>query len=79
MYLNIILTILVVTLLTILVSVIVWWKKYGKELFSLLINIKDMNQGQKMTNPLSNISGLFSELETLSKNFGNFEKRNYNK
>jgi hypothetical protein len=30
----------VVTLLAILVSVIVWWKKYGKDMFSM---IKTMN------------------------------------
>jgi hypothetical protein len=74
MYLNIILTILVVTLLTILVSVIVWWKKYGKELFSLLINIKNMNQGNKINNPMSDMTNLMSELENISNIFGNFKK-----
>lgn len=56
MYLNIILTVLTLTLLSILSLSIYWWKKYGKKLFESFNN-------------LDNISSSIKSFESLASNF----------
>lgn len=63
MYLNIILTILVVTLITMTIMVNRWWKKYGVEMFKTMNNLKNLNIGGSQINKamfdLSKIMGGF--------------------
>lgn len=42
MYLNVILTILVITLITMTTFAIIWWKKYGKTIFNKISNSSGM-------------------------------------
>lgn len=78
MYLNVILTILVLVLVGISTLIVFWWKKYGKELFSLLINIKNVGSKTPTQETLPNLNSLFSDIEILSKTFSKFEKnKNY--
>ena len=42
MYLNVILTILVITLITMTTLAIIWWKKYGKTIFYKISNANGM-------------------------------------
>lgn len=50
MYLNIILTILVVTLITMTIMVNRWWKKYGVGMFKTMNNLKNLNVGGSQIN-----------------------------
>jgi|694.fasta_scaffold49810_15 hypothetical protein len=73
MYLNVILTILVLVLITISTLTVLWWKKYGKELFSLIINMKNMKENVSSSNPmLPDLNSLLSDFESISKNFSKF-------
>lgn len=73
MYLNVILTILVLVLITICTLTVLWWKKYGKELFSLIINMKNMKENVSSSNTmLPDLNSLLSDFESISKNFGKF-------
>ena len=47
---------------------IIWWKKYGKTLFSTLKNLKNMQNPSNFTKNLNNIGNL----EDFYKNMGNF-------
>lgn len=73
MYLNVILTILVLVLITICTLTVLWWKKYGKELFSLIINMKNMKENVSSSNTmLPDLNSLLSDFESISKNFSKF-------
>jgi hypothetical protein len=58
MYLNIILTILTLVLLSILSISIYWWRKYGKKIFNSV-------------NSLDNISSSIKNFESLASNLNN--------
>ena len=58
MYLNIILTILTLVLLSILSISIYWWRKYGKKIFNSV-------------NSLDNISSSIKNFESLASNLTN--------
>ena len=47
---------------------IIWWKKYGKTLFSTLKNLKNMQNPSDFTKNLNNLGNL----EDFYKNIGNF-------
>ena len=51
MFLNIILTLLVVVLLTITIMLYIWWKKFGKKMFDSMSNMKNLlpKDGGKFT------------------------------
>jgi len=69
MVLNILLTLLLIVLIGISVLIIVWWRKYGKQIFESLNKVqKTMGQfgGQKKS---SGIPDLLSELDKFSKMF----------
>jgi len=64
MFLNIILTLLVLILGTITIMLYLWWKKYGKTMFKTLQNIKnplpnmkqpDIKDIQEMANKLNQL------------------------
>ena len=48
MYLNIILTILVVVLITITILLSIWWRKFGKQIFNSTSDIKKVTGGFNM-------------------------------
>jgi uncharacterized protein (UPF0333 family) len=49
MFLNIILTLLVIVLLSITLMIYFWWKKFGKSFFDMAKNLTNMNK--TMFNP----------------------------
>lgn len=61
MFLNIILTILVLVLIGITVLIILWWRKYGKKIFNAVSDLKINNNPQIKQN-FGNINNAFGEL-----------------
>jgi hypothetical protein len=57
-----------ISILFFTILMIIWWKKYGKPLFSIL---KNLNNTQNPTNFMENIGNL-GNLEDFYKNMGNF-------
>ncbi len=70
MFLNIILTLLVVVLLTITIMLYIWWKKFGKKMFDSMSNIKTLipKDGGQLPNNLD-INQLFSSLSKINQQF----------
>jgi len=64
MYLNVILTILVVTLISITVLLTIWWKKYGKSLFGGGTNL-DLNRFPLPK--LNDIGKIMSQMDEMMK------------
>ena len=67
-YLQVILTIFSILLLTTIILGVIWWKKYGKSLFSTLKDLKNMQNPSNFTKNLNNLGNL----EDFYKNIGNF-------
>lgn len=61
MFLNIILTILVLVLIGITVLVTFWWRKYGKKIFNTVSDLKSKNNPQIKQN-IGNINNAFADL-----------------
>jgi uncharacterized membrane protein (Fun14 family) len=83
MFLNIILTILVLVLIGITTLGVLWWKKYGKSLFniiSLIKNTTSKNNSEPQTKQnIGNINNAFGELNKameMLKNFQNGANKN---
>lgn len=69
MVLNILLSLLLIVLITISTLVVIWWVKYGKQLFNLLLKMQNsMGQLKGQKKPLD-VSSLFNELDKVSKMF----------
>jgi hypothetical protein len=70
MFLNIILTLLVVVLLTITIMLYIWWKKFGKKMFDSMSNMKNLipKDGGQLPNNLD-INQLFSSLTKINQQF----------
>lgn len=70
MFLNIILTLLVVVLLTITIMLYIWWKKFGKKMFDSMSNMKNLipKDGGQLPNNLD-INQLFSSLSKINQKF----------
>jgi hypothetical protein len=70
MFLNIILTLLVVVLLTITIMLYIWWKKFGKKMFDSISNMKNLfpKDGGQLPNNLD-INQLFSSLNKINQQF----------
>jgi hypothetical protein len=70
MFLNIILTLLVIVLLTITIMLYIWWKKFGKKLFDSMSNMKNLlpKDGGQLPNNLD-INQLFSSLTKINQQF----------
>jgi len=70
MFLNIILTLLVIVLLTITIMLYIWWKKFGKKMFDSMSNMKDLipKDGGQLPNNLD-INQLFSSLTKINQQF----------
>jgi len=58
MVLTIILAILTLSIITTLVMMYIWWKKYGKELFKMIYNQNDI----KLGSPFGDTKNMFNEL-----------------
>lgn len=58
MVITIILAILTLSIITTLVIMYIWWKKYGKELFKMIYNQNDI----KLGNPFGDTKNMFKEL-----------------
>jgi hypothetical protein len=68
MYLNIILTILVIVMITISIGTYIWWKNYGKKLFGLIDNLKKINSPgfgnhNDITNNFKSIMNMVSNMK----------------
>jgi len=85
MFLNIILTVLTIVLISITVLLNIWWRKYGKKLFETLSSVKSLTsqipiqtlQGQQSPgnqNPGQNIGDLMDRLKKLNQMFGSMKK-----
>jgi hypothetical protein len=70
MFLNIILTLLVIVLLTITIMLYIWWKKFGKKMFDSMSNMKNLipKDGGQLPNNLD-INQLFSSLSKINQKF----------
>ena len=70
MFLNIILTLLVVVILTITIMLYIWWKKFGKKMFDSMSNMKNFlpKDGGQLPNNLD-INQLFSSLTKINQQF----------
>jgi hypothetical protein len=70
MFLNIILTLLVIVLLTITIMLYIWWKKFGKKMFDSMSNMKNLipKDGGQLPNNLD-INQLFSSLSKINQQF----------
>jgi hypothetical protein len=71
MFLNIILTLLVIVLLSITLMIYFWWKKFGKQMFNSISNMKNMfpKDGGKLTNNTLDINKLMSDLTKINQTF----------
>jgi len=76
MYLNIILTILVLVLITISSGVYFWWKKYGKKIFKLMDVMKNMEKPKMDTSMFGNMNDLFSKQDELFKSLNKMFPKN---
>lgn len=77
MFLNIILTILTVVLITITVLLTIWWRKYGKDLFSSISKMKGLTQNSSIFNEVSqgqNINDLMERLKKINDMFGGLKR-----
>ena len=57
-----------ISILFFTILMLIWWKKYGKDLFSTLKDLKNMQNPSNFTKNLNNIGNL----EDFYKNMGNF-------
>ena len=78
MLLEILLIILLVFLLTVTISVIYWWKKYGKKMFGLFGSVKDLKNKMGSTqfgevNKI-NTEDLKNSMQMLKNVLGNLPK-----
>jgi len=57
-----------ISILFFTILMLIWWKKYGKDLFSTLKDLKNMQNPSNFTKNLNNLGNL----EDFYKNIGNF-------
>jgi predicted transcriptional regulator YheO len=70
MFLNIILTLLVVVLLTITIMLYIWWNKFGKKMFDSISYIKNLLPKYVGLLPINlDINQLFSSLNKINQQF----------
>jgi hypothetical protein len=85
MFLNIILTVLTIVLISITVLLSIWWRKYGKKLFETLSSVKNLtsqipiqtlqgNPSQSHQMSGQNITDLMDRLKNLNQMFGSMKK-----
>jgi len=77
MFLNVILTILTVVLITITVLLTKWWRKYGKEMFKTISSVKNITSQTSTINDTfknPNINDLMDRMKKMSDMLGNFKK-----
>jgi len=77
MFLNTILTILTVVLITMTVLALVWWKRHGKKLFNTISDMKGMISKNPFGNTNTSQQGLddlFGRLNKLNEMFGKTKK-----
>ena len=80
MFLNIILTILTIVLISITVLLSMWWRKYGKKAFKTLSSVKNLTsqiptqtlQGQPLQG--QNIGDLMDRIKKINDMFGGIKK-----
>lgn len=70
MFLEIVLTILVIVLVLISVGIYFWWKNYGKKLFGMIEKIQTIGPPKKMDmSSLKNMDDLFKEMNGMFSKF----------
>jgi len=77
MFLNVILTILTVVLITITVLLTKWWRKYGREMFKAISSVKNITSQTSTINDTfknPNINDLMDRMKKMSDMLGNFKK-----
>ncbi len=72
MILTIILAILTLSIITTLIMMYIWWKKYGKELFKTIYNQNDI----KLGNPFGDTKNMFKELNKTMGMINQINKKN---
>ena len=75
MYLNIILTVLVLVLISIISIIIFWWKKFGKELFSTVMNMNKILPSDSKSSLPNNLGNIFSDLDKMMGQFKDLKKK----
>jgi uncharacterized protein (UPF0333 family) len=70
MFLEIVLTILVIVLVLISVGIYFWWKNYGKKLFDMIEKIQTIGTPKKMDmSSLKSMDDLFKEMNGMFSKF----------
>lgn len=70
MFLEIVLTILVIVLVLISVGIYFWWKNYGKKLFEMIEKIQTIGTPKKMDmSSLKSMDDLFKEMNGMFSKF----------
>lgn len=67
MFLNIILTILTVTLITMTVLLTIWWRKYGKKMFNSISNASGIMNNPMLKDLTGGSTNLGSMMERINQ------------
>jgi len=76
MFLNIILTILVIVLITITVLLVIWWRKFGKNIFEIITKIKSVGKpvNPNFTNGFPNMKDLTDQIQNINQMMKGYKK-----
>jgi len=78
MFLNVILTLLVIVLIVIFVSLRFWWKKFGVKLFDMMDQMKSMSNQIPKSNPKEFMGDFKQQMDSINQAFkmlGNMGKK----
>lgn len=67
-----------ISILFFTILMIIWWKKYGKSLFSTLKDLKNMQNPSNFTQNLNNLGNLedfYKNINNFGGQMGNFSQR----
>ena len=73
MYLNVILTILIIVQIAICGCIIYWWKKYGKTLFKTFTELKNLPMGGMNPGQMPDMGKMMGDLINITKNMSKFK------
>ena len=65
----IVLCVFIVILIGMSVVFYLWWKKYGKKIFDMVLNLKDIQKNTTNTFNLSQFDQEMKKIEDMMKNF----------
>ena len=73
MFFTIVLLIFSVILLFSVVILIIWWKKYGKSMFLLLDNLKNIQNPSQNLNNLNNLTDFYQKMGNFGGQMADFD------